>query len=69
MENTINSNDGPTQEEIAACAFRIYEEEGCVPGHELEHWLRAEERLLQERQKAAGKKKQRKAVESAASGF
>lgn len=30
------------QEEIAARAYRIWEQEGRPPGKEVEHWLRAE---------------------------
>jgi len=36
---------GPTQEEIAARAYEIYEREGRQPGHDLENWLRAEAEL------------------------
>ncbi len=46
----------PTHEEIAACAYKIYLEEGSVPGHELDHWLRAEAQMMEERLKDQKKK-------------
>ena len=30
------------EEEIRLIAYRIWEEEGCCHGHDIEHWLRAE---------------------------
>ncbi len=36
------------EDEIRLIAYNIWEEEGCVDGHDCEHWLRAE--LLWERQ-------------------
>jgi hypothetical protein len=35
----------PTDEEIGLRAFEIYVSEGCQPGNDLEHWLRAEAEL------------------------
>jgi hypothetical protein len=35
----------PTDEQIAARAYEIYEREGRQPGRELENWLRAEAEL------------------------
>lgn len=35
----------PTQEEIAAAAFHLFLEHGCVDGHDVDHWLRAETML------------------------
>ena len=31
------------EDEIRAIAYRIWEEEGCVDGHDVEHWLKAEQ--------------------------
>ena len=31
------------QEEIAKVAYELFERRGCVPGHDLEDWLRAEQ--------------------------
>ncbi|MBI5888786.1 MAG: DUF2934 domain-containing protein [Deltaproteobacteria bacterium] len=30
------------QDEIAKVAYELYEQNGCVPGNELENWLNAE---------------------------
>lgn len=35
----------PSHEEIAFCAFLIFEREGCIPGREAEHWRQAELQL------------------------
>jgi hypothetical protein len=39
----------PTSEEIAACAYSIWEQEGRPEGREVEHWLAAEIQLRQAR--------------------
>jgi hypothetical protein len=39
-------NFPPTREEIAACAYFIYLNEGCPSGREEEHWRQAEEQLV-----------------------
>jgi hypothetical protein len=39
----------PTREEIAACAYSIWEQEGRPEGREVEHWLAAEIQLHQTR--------------------
>ena len=52
MINLTNQTEKPSHEEIAACAYHIYVEEGCIPGREIDHWLRAEAKLLRERQVA-----------------
>jgi hypothetical protein len=38
----------PTDEQIAARAHAIYEASGCLPGRDLENWIRAETELLQQ---------------------
>ena len=40
--------DRPTQEEIAARAQEIFEKEGRMEGHSLEHWMRAERELREQ---------------------
>ena len=35
----------PTPEEIAICAYLIWEKEGCPPGRDAAHWLQAEKQL------------------------
>ena len=35
----------PSPEEIAKCAFCIWEQEGKPEGREIEHWLQAEKQL------------------------
>ena len=31
----------PSDDEIRGYAFHLYEQSGCVPGHDLDHWLEA----------------------------
>jgi hypothetical protein len=54
MMNLTNPTEKPSHKEIAACAYQIYVEEGRIPGREIDHWLRAEAKLLRERQVAHG---------------
>ena len=42
-EQTVTA--APTTEQIAALAYRYFEESGYAPGHDVEHWLRAESEL------------------------
>lgn len=35
-----------SREEIAVCAFLIWEKEGCPSGREIAHWLQSEKQLL-----------------------
>lgn len=35
----------PSQSEIAALAYALWEEQGCPHGNDLDHWLRAEQIL------------------------
>ena len=44
----------PAYEEIAACAYWIYESRGRKPGSELEDWFEAEAQLIADRQHEAG---------------
>jgi DUF2934 family protein len=44
----------PTREEIAACAYRIYEREGRPHGKDTQHWLEAEAQLIAECKALAG---------------
>jgi hypothetical protein len=39
------TQDRPAEAEIAIVAYQIFEERGCEHGHDLEHWLAAEERI------------------------
>ena len=50
-----------SKEEIKLIAYRIWEQEGCQHGHDIEHWCRAE-LVWQEQQKAA--KTERSAAKS-----
>jgi len=43
----------PSVEEIALCAYGIWEREGRPVGRDLEHWLQAEAILRRERQGGA----------------
>jgi hypothetical protein len=47
MAKQLNGPDSkPTHEEIAQRARAIYEQNGRVPGRDLENWLEAEAQLL-----------------------
>lgn len=35
----------PTHEEIAECAYLIWEKEGCPEGRDMDHWCQAELQL------------------------
>ncbi len=39
----------PSPDEVARRAFFTYENEGSLPGHDVQHWLKAEAQLLAER--------------------
>jgi hypothetical protein len=39
----------PAPDEVARRAFFAYENEGSQPGHEVQHWLKAEADLIAER--------------------
>jgi hypothetical protein len=39
----------PTTDDIAACAYGLFEARGCAHGHDVEDWLEAERLLLAER--------------------
>lgn len=38
-------SQAPTEPEIAAYAYHLWESEGCVPGRDLDYWLQAEAHL------------------------
>ena len=38
-------SQAPTEQEIAAYAYHLWESEGCVPGRDLDYWLQAEAHL------------------------
>jgi hypothetical protein len=46
--------EGPSHEEIAERAFRLFEARGGGAGHDLDDWLQAEQQLLHERIRRAG---------------
>ncbi len=46
MSHEHNGFHAPPQDEIAYCAYLIWEKEGRPPGREREHWLQAETQLL-----------------------
>ena len=41
----VASRPEPSEQEISAYAFRLYQESHCEPGHELDHWRAATARL------------------------
>jgi hypothetical protein len=46
MSQEHNGFSAPTPDEIAFCAYLIWEKEGRPPGREREHWFQAETQLL-----------------------
>jgi hypothetical protein len=48
--------DEPTQEEIAAAAYLIWEQEGRPEGRGVEHWLKAKAQIRQNARRAAQSK-------------
>jgi hypothetical protein len=46
MSQEHNGTSTPSKEEIALCAYLIWEREGRQPGRENEYWLQAETQLL-----------------------
>jgi len=44
----MNSNPRfePTEDEVKKAAYLLYLASGCVPGHDLENWLSAREKLM-----------------------
>jgi hypothetical protein len=50
----VNLNQGgtdfaPSPDEVARKAYFNYENQGSLPGHDVQHWLEAEAQLLAER--------------------
>ena len=43
------TNFTPSPDEVARKAYFAYENEGSQPGHEVQHWLKAEADLIAER--------------------
>ena len=45
-----SSQKTPEVEDLQACiahrAYELYEQEGCCHGHDLDHWLQAEQEVL-----------------------
>ena len=52
--DTNGSNGEPTHDEIALCAYAIWEQEGHPQNHDSEIWLQAESQLRQARAQDAG---------------
>jgi hypothetical protein len=46
-QNEINFT--PSTDEVARRAYFSYENEGSLPGHDVQHWLKAEADLIAER--------------------
>lgn len=47
---TLGSQETPGVDDLQACiahrAYELYEQEGCCHGHDLDHWLQAEQEVL-----------------------
>jgi hypothetical protein len=44
-----NINFTPSPDEVARRAYFNYENQGSLPGHDVQHWLKAEAELIAER--------------------
>jgi hypothetical protein len=49
-ERRAGASDARLEERIARRAYEIYVERGRIPGHDLEHWLQAEQELGRKRE-------------------
>jgi Protein of unknown function (DUF2934) len=47
--NQIETDFVPSPDEVARRAYFSYENQGSLPGHEVQHWLAAEAELIAER--------------------
>jgi Fe-S cluster biosynthesis and repair protein YggX len=47
--NANEINFAPSPDEVARRAYFTYENEGSLPGHDVQHWLQAETQLIAER--------------------
>ena len=47
--DTNEINFSPSPDEVARKAYFSYENEGSQPGHDVQHWLKAEADLIAER--------------------
>lgn len=43
----------PTEDEVKEAAYLLYLASGCVPGHDLENWLSAREKIVSQHSKVA----------------
>ena len=53
-DTNLSSQEAPVVDDLQACiaqrAFEHYEQEGCCHGHDLDHWLHAEQEVLSREQ-------------------
>jgi hypothetical protein len=54
MTKQMKSFSEPTQDEIAAYAYKLWEAEGRPDGRDVDHWLQAKAHLTADRQYEAG---------------
>lgn len=54
MTKQTKTFNEPTQDEIAAYAYKLWEAEGRPEGRDLDHWLQAKAHLTADRQYEAG---------------
>jgi len=47
--NQNETNFAPSPDEVSRRAYFSYENEGSLPGHDVQHWLKAEAELIAER--------------------
>jgi len=49
VSNQIEDDFTPSPDEVARRAYFSYENQGSLPGHDVQHWLKAEAELIAER--------------------
>lgn len=65
MPDSMKGSQEPTEEQIRACAQRIYETEGRPEGKAMEHWLKAESQCRAELKAQAGSAQKKTSTKSA----
>jgi hypothetical protein len=54
MQTQPKQSKKPTRQEIAVCAYHIWEREGKPSGNDVVYWLQAEKQLIADREQDAG---------------
>jgi hypothetical protein len=55
MQTTMEQQQTLNQHEVAKAAWLIWQQEGCQHGRAQEHWIKAEQQLLEAKNRQSGK--------------